>query len=234
LKRSAAALLTPLPDGALPAADVLAELLHRNERAEGRIRVTVTAGSLSGSGDADASLTVAATASPFLGYPDPLYEQGVTVIVSSYRSSPADPLAGHKTTSYLPRLLGLREARSARCMEAVWFTTSKHLAEGCLSNIFVIRDGVIRTPPLDTPVLPGIARAVVLEIARSVAIPVEECPLGIDDLLDAEEAFLTNTMMQVLPVVRVEKKDIGDARVGVTARRLLKEYRRLVKAECQG
>src|SRR6185503_6692986 len=103
---------------------------------------------------------------PLAGYSAELYAHGVQVIVCSYRASPTDPLGGHKTTSYFPRLLGLREAQQARCTEAIWFTTSKHLAEGCISNVFVVRDGAMKTPPLDTPVLPGIARGVVLEISQ--------------------------------------------------------------------
>lgn len=232
ISRSAAKLLTPLPDGALPDADALGELLQRNELQSARIRLTVTAGQLRAGHEHESMLTVATTATPLAPYAAELYSQGVSVIVCSYRVSTSDPLGGHKATSYFPRLLGLREAQQARCTEAIWFTTSKHLAEGCISNVFVVRDGIIKTPPLDTPVLPGIARGVVLEVAEVLSLSLEEMPLSIDDLLDADEVFLTNSMMQVLPVIRVEKKDIGGARVGEVARRLLVEYRKLIEMEC--
>lgn len=232
IRQSASRLLTPVSDGALPDAHTFGELLERNQMESARIRLTVTAGPLRGEGDDQPGLTIVATASSLSGYPAELYGQGVSVVVCSYRTSATDPTAGHKTTSYLPRLLGLREAQQARCTEAIWFTTSKHLAEGCISNVFIVQDGVIKTPPLDTPVLPGIARGVILEIARDCSLPAEETPLGIDDLLDAQEVFLTNSMMQVMPVIRVEKRDIGGARVGEVARRLLSEYRKLVEKEC--
>ncbi len=232
ISRSAARLLAPLPEGTLPDATALGELLRRNELQSARVRLTVTAGSLRNSSEKESELTVIATAAPLSDYPAELYNQGVSVIVSNYRTSNTDPTAGHKTTSYLPRLLGLREAQQARCTEAIWFTTTKHMAEGCISNVFVVRNGAIRTPPLDTPVLPGIARAMVLEIAKSCSLNAEETPLGIDDLLDAQEVFLTNSIMQVMPVIRVEKRDIGGGRVGEVARQLLREYRKLVEKEC--
>lgn len=232
LKRSAERLLSPLSDSALPDAQAFQELLRRNGLESARIRLTVTAGTLRNSPANQAELNVVATAAPLSDYPAELYNQGVSVIVSSYRLSATDPTAGHKTTSYLPRLLGLREAQQARCMESIWFTTSKHMAEGCISNVFVVRDGVIRTPPLDTPVLPGIARAAVLEIAESSSIKAEETPLGIDDLLDAQEVFLTSSIIQVMPVIRVEKRDIGGAKVGEVTRQLLRAYHELVEQEC--
>lgn len=230
ISRSAARLLAPLPEGTLPGATTFGELLRRNGLQSARVRLTVTAGSLRNSSENE--LTVVATAAPLSDYPAELYDQGVSVIVSNYRTSNTDPTAGHKTTSYLPRLLGLREAQQARCTESIWFTTTKHMAEGCISNVFVVRNGAIRTPPLDTPVLPGIGRAMVLEIAKSCSLKAEETPLGIDDLLDAQEVFLTNSIMQVMPVIRVEKRDIGSGRVGEVARQLLREYRKLVEKEC--
>ena len=232
LRRSAARLLSPLADDALPDAAVLSDLLERNQLESARIRLTVTAGQLRGERAEQATPTILATAASLSGYPAQLYQQGVAVIVCSYRLSASDPLAGHKTTSYLPRLLGLHEAQQARCMEAIWFTTGKHMAEGCISNVFVVRDGAIRTPPLSTPVLPGIARGVVLEIAKDCSLKAEETPLGIDDLLDAQEVFLTNSLMQIMPVIRVEKREIGGARVGEVARRLFTEYRKVVEKEC--
>ena len=98
--------------------------------------------------------------------------------------------------------------------------------------MFIARNGVIKTPPLDTPVLPGIARATVLELAPRAGHAVEETPLSIDDLLDADEVFLTNAILQIMPVIRVERHDIGKGRVGPIARKLLDEYRTLVKKEC--
>ena len=222
-----------MPCDALPSPSTLAELLDRNALSDARIRLTVSAGAVHGeSVEASADLTVCATASALTSYPHDFYERGVHVAICTYRVSPSDPLAGHKTTSYLPRLLALRDAQRARCVEALWFTTANRLAEGSISSVWIVRDGVLKTPPLDTPVLPGIARRVVLEIAKEVGIETRSCALTIDDLQDADEVLLTNAIMQVMPVVRVERRDIGAPRVGPIAKRLLEEYRRLVRKEC--
>lgn len=231
IRRSALRLLSPLPDESLPRAMDFANLLTHNNMSSARVRLTITAGPIRGDQEI-ASPTMLITASPLTGYPQEMHEHGITVAVCSFRTSPADPLGGHKTTSYFPRLLGLREAQQSRCTEAIWFTTSKHLAEGCISNVFVVRDGVLKTPPLDTPVLPGIARGLVLELASALSLKAEETPMGIDDLLDADEVFLTNSMMQVMPVVRVEKHAIKDARAGEMTRRIHGLYRETVRREC--
>jgi branched-subunit amino acid aminotransferase/4-amino-4-deoxychorismate lyase len=98
--------------------------------------------------------------------------------------------------------------------------------------VFVVQNGELKTPPLDTPVLPGTARRLVVGIARELDMRVDECPLTIDDLLDADEVLLTNAIIQVLPVIRVEKHDIHEGRVGPVAAKLLAAYRDHVKMEC--
>lgn len=233
LCRSAATILAPIDRDALPTADALAELLERNELDAARLRLTVSAGRVDGAKpDSTPQLTVIVTAGNLASYPDSFYARGVPVAICPYRQSPTDPLAGHKVTGHLSRLLGLREARQADCVEGLWFTTANRLAEGSISNVFVISEGTLKTPPLDTPVLPGIARGVVLAIARDEGIEAHECPLTIEDVLGADEILLTNAIMQVLPVIRVEKHDLNDGRVGPLAKRLLEGYRDRVRKEC--
>lgn len=235
IRRSAAVLLRPIERVELPSAMDLTELLDRNQLENARVRLTVSAGNMLAAVEGTASaLTVCATAQPLSPPPGHNYERGIQVSLCSFRQSPNDPIAGHKTLSYLPRIIGLREAHRANCTEALWFTTKNHLAEGCISNIFVVKTGMLRTPALDTPVLPGIARAIVLTLAAAAGIETRETTLSVDDLLDAEEVFLTNTMMQVLPVVRVERRDIGDGRVGPMAQKLKSDYEQLVRKECGG
>lgn len=234
LCRSASMLLVPVEQDQLPHAEKLADLMSRNNLTEARIRVMVTAGGMRAQSAKHApNLTVCATASTLSEYPKDLYERGIGVVVSRFRQTPKDPIAGHKTTCYLPRLLALREAQQARCMEAIWFSTKNHLAEGSISNVFIVRDGTLKTPPLDTPVLPGIARDTVLQLAKEAGIPAEETVLSIDDLLDANEVLLTNSIMQVMPVVKIEKKDVGDGRVGPIAKKLYAAYRTRVRKECR-
>ncbi len=233
LCRSAKVLLRPIPRDALPTRDVFEQLLAKNDLKIARVRLTVSAASmLDNSTEDEQSITVSITATPIAPSSAAADGNGVHVIITKYRVSPTDPIAPHKTIAYLPRLLGLREARSAHCMEALWFTTGSHLAEGSISNAFIVKNGVLKTPPLGTPVLPGITRAVVLELGGELEIDTQECPLSIDDLLDADEVFLTNVIMQVVPVIRVEKHDIADGHLGPVTKKLMAAFRDRVRKEC--
>lgn len=240
LMGSAQKLLLPLERPDLPLTSDFAELLERNGLTEARVRLTVTAGPTI---DQDTSrsqpqedrprLTVCTTATRFAAYPREFAERGMTVSISPYKVAPDDPLAGHKCTSYLPRLLALRDAHLKQCGEALWFTTGNLFTEGSISNVFVVREGKLQTPPLETPVLPGITRAAVLELAKIAGLQAEEKPLTIDDLLDAGEVFLTNSIMEVMPVCRVEKHQIGNGQPGPVTKRLGEDYRVLVEKECK-
>ena len=240
LMSSAEKLLFPLERPDLPLTSDFDELLHRNELSEARLRLTVSAGPTIGvepdditTGDGRPRLTVCATASPVSPYPPQLHSKGMTVTISPYKVSPDDPIAGHKCTDYLPRLLALRDAHAKGCNEAIWFTTNNLLSEGSISNVFLVRDHRLMTSPVETPVLPGITRAVVIELASAAGVEVEQKPLTIDDLLDADEVFLTNSIMEVMPVCRVEKCEIGGGKPGPLTRKMSNEYRSVVEKECK-
>lgn len=233
LAASANEVLSPIDPDLLPDAEAVKILLERNDLTEARVRLTVSAGSVVEANEPqDRRLTVCITAAPLVAYPAELYKTGVAVLISKYRQSRHDPLAGHKTTSYLPRLMALKHAGQAQCMEALWFTSDNVLAEGSISNVFIVSESVVSTPPIETPILPGIARRIVLELCESQGLRVEERAISIDDLLDAEEVFLTNSIMQIMPVNRVEKRDIYGGKPGPVAADLLKGYRERVMREC--
>lgn len=196
-----------------------------------RVRLTVTTGTLRAAAPTDPELTIVASASPGGEYPREAYERGVTVVVSDYRQSVTDPTCGHKTTSYFARLASLRKAHTAGAFEALWFTDAHVLAEGAISNVFLVDDGVLLTPPLETPVLPGITRAAVLEVARENKIPIREEESSLQDVLNADEIFLTNSVMEIVPVVRVEREAIGLERPGEITARLCEGYCDLVEKE---
>lgn len=202
------------------------QVLDANRLQDARIRFTVTPPSPQAE---HAGPNLLVTAQELVGYPPELYRQGMTVYVcDQYRQSAHDPLAGHKTTSYFPRLLVLRNAQDRACGEGLWFTPQNLLAEGCMSNVFLVKNERLHTPPLDTPVLPGITRAAILELAGRIGIPVDESPRSIKDLLEADEVFLTNAVMEVMPVTRVEKKAIADEKPGPVTHRLAEAYQELV------
>jgi len=142
-------------------------------------------------------------------------------------------MCGHKTICYYPRLLALNLAHQRRAAEAIWFTMENRLAEGCVSNVFLVKNSILQTPSLGTPVLPGIARKTVLELARQQSIEVVEKDLFVTDLLDADEVFLTNVVMEVLPVISVEKRAIGSGTVGPVTQRLRDAFANAVEQECK-
>ena len=197
-------------------------LLQANELFDARLRLSVSNGPIQPDGTPSSNLLI--TAAPFVPYPKDYYGKGVRVILSDYRQNSKDPYSGHKTTCYGPRLAALRDAHARLAAEALWFTTENKLAEGCVSNVFLVRDGALCTPPLTTPVLDGIARKTVLEIAEKETLTVAEKPLAIDDLLAAEEVFLTNVIMQVLPVVAIEAHTVADGKPGTLTKRLMESY----------
>lgn len=208
------------------------EVVNATEHSDARVRVTVTTGSLR-AGEADQpELTIVVSAAAGGRYPPELYQRGAALAMSRYRQNPFDPATGHKTTSYFSRLASLREAHAAGAHEALWLTIDDEVAEGAISNVFVVQGGVLRTPPLDLPVLPGITRAAVLEVAQALGLPAVEAPLQIEDVLNADELFLTNSMMEVLPAVMLERHVLGSGKPGELTGRIREAYAALVQREC--
>jgi branched-chain amino acid aminotransferase len=229
-------------------AETVARLLETNGVPDARVRLTATRGPLAlrePQGDPEQGRRVAdavdddeappatfiITAGPMTPYPAELYEKGATVVVSDIRVSPDDPTVYHKTTGYLRNLLALRDAHRARATEALIFNTKGRLAEGSLSNVFVVSGGRLLTPPVEEGLLAGITRAAVLELAASVGVPAEQRPLAVREVLDADEMFLTNSILELLPVGRVERKEIGDGLPGPVTKQLASAYRDLVIRE---
>jgi branched-subunit amino acid aminotransferase/4-amino-4-deoxychorismate lyase len=225
MEASARRLNIPLGDAVRRIPGAVQAVLEANRLSSARVRITVTP---PGSTEEPEQVTLLVRAEETRGYPPELYEKGMTAcMLTEHRQSRTDPLAGHKTTSYFPRLLALRDAQDRQCGEGFWFTPDNQLAEGCMSNIFLVRDGTLCTPPLDTPVLPGVTRAIVLDLARNQGIPVAERACWIDDLLNASEVFITNAVMEVMPVSRLERHPVADAKLGPITRQLADAYREL-------
>jgi len=212
-------------------ADAVYAVLKANELTDARLRLTLTSGPM-GQPDENRKPTVIIMATKLQPYPAEYYKKGVLVVLSPFRQNPADPLCGHKTTSYFSRIITLNLAHQKNAAEALWFTTDNRLAEGCISNVFLVKNSVLYTPLTTMPVLPGIARKTVLEIASKNSIQVVEKDLYINDLLDADEVFLTNVIMQVMPVNGIEKHTVGNGKVGQMTERLRKLFEEFVKEKC--
>jgi branched-chain amino acid aminotransferase len=206
------------------------ELLRANALEDARLRLTLTAGPMDDARDARSTLLITATA--LKPYPCRHYSEGVLVVLSPFRQTAADPVCGHKTVNYLSRMLALDVARRAGAAEALWFTADNRLAEGCISNVFLVKDSVLYSPGIETPVLAGVARKTVCRIAVDRAMPLVEKDLHISDCLEADEVFLTNVIMKVMPVVRIERHSVGGGRVGPLTGRISRYFDDVVEKAC--
>jgi branched-chain amino acid aminotransferase len=165
---------------------------------------------------------------PLQGPPASAWTEGVTVaVVGVRRASPAavDPSA--KTGAHLPHVLAVREARAAGAHEALLLDERGFLTEGSSSNLFSVALGRLRTPPLAAGILEGVTRGVVLRLAHAEGIRVEEVALRPEDLEAADEIFITSTVREILPVVRLGERPVGTGRPGPVTERLHRAFRRL-------
>jgi branched-subunit amino acid aminotransferase/4-amino-4-deoxychorismate lyase len=243
LAASAAALRLTARLRSGPLAEAVQATLERSGLKAARVRVTITGGDLGrlqATGQSALDPTIVVVAQPPTEYPDELFQQGVRVVVAGARANPLDPGAGHKTLAYWSRIAALQQAAAARAGEALWFSTTNHLASGSVSNVFLVRGGELHTPlargeeapgTVPNPVLPGITRAAIHELADATGVAHRAGMLTIDDVLGADEAFLTNSSWGVLPVVGVERAAIGGGAVGPVTSRLRAAWLELVERE---
>ena len=213
-------------------AEAINKVLRANKLTDARLRLTLTNGPMAESEEQRKS-TLLITAAKFRPYPPEYYKKGVLVVLCPFKQNPIDPASGRKTTSYFSRMIALNLAHQKKAAEAIWFTVDNRLAEGCISNVFLFKNSELYTPPINTPVLPGVARKTVCLLAKQNSIKLTEKDLSIDDLLGADEIFLTNVIMQVMPITRVENHTVGDGRVGDVAKKLQTSFDQLVKSECE-
>ena len=150
-------------------------------------------------------------------------DNGITAKISSWKRVGANviPHASKATGIYLNSMLATTEARRGGYDEAILLTDDGYVADGPGENIFTVKEGVIRTPPLSTSILPGITRNSVITIARDLGYVVEETSLIRADLALAEEVFMTGTAAEVTPVRSVDDVEVG---VGPVTRQLQKAY----------
>jgi branched-chain amino acid aminotransferase len=159
-------------------------------------------------------------------YPEELYERGLEVVaVPTMRNHHNVVSPKIKSLNYLNNILAKIEARHAGVVEAIMLNSAGYVAECTGDNIFVVSDGELRTPPPDAGILEGITREVVMDLARRDGIPVREMPMTRFDLYVADESFLTGTAAEIIPVVRIDSRDIGDGTPGQMTLRLLQMFR---------
>lgn len=182
-----------------------------NRMGEGALRLTLTAG---GEGVRPGLFVTARENS----YTPDQYRDGIRAGFSSVRKNELSPLARHKTLNYFENIIARREAGAAGWGEAFFLNTSGYLAEGAVSNIFLVAGGTVVTPDPASGLLPGITRERVIEACLREGIKVEERAVLPAELHRAGECFITNSLMGVLPVIRVGDTLVGSGGPGAVTR----------------
>jgi branched-chain amino acid aminotransferase len=160
-----------------------------------------------------------------------LYEKGLTAISVSVRRNPSEALPPNvKSLNYLNNILAKIEANYKGGDEAIFFDTNGYVSEGSGDNIFVVKNGVVITPPTINN-LRGITRQVALEIAESMGIVIREQNLGYFDLYSADEVFVTGTAAEVAPITLIDGRSIGTGKPGPITRQLMEAFRRVADSE---
>jgi branched-chain amino acid aminotransferase len=167
-------------------------------------------------------------------YPEELYEQGMHVIVAKRPRIPIPCLDPRiKSLNYLNNILAKIEAIDAGVLEAIMLNTDGQVSECTGDNIFAIKDGRILTPSTSTGILHGVTRRFVIkEIAPACGYEVEEAVFPLDELLSADEVFLTGTAAEVIGVTKIDDTVIGDGTVGPVTKACIAEFRRRIAEGC--
>lgn len=165
-------------------------------------------------------------------FPAELYEEGVKVITAATRKNhPACINPNIKSLNYLNNIFAKMEANHAGVSEAIQMNLSGHVCEGSADNIFVIRDGILKTPPPNDGVLIGITRNTVMELAEELGIEVRETSMTSHDLYSADELFLTGTAAEMIPVIAVDNRRIGSGKPGPIFRKILDKLKEVTRSE---
>ncbi len=164
--------------------------------------------------------------------PEPAaYEKGVrVVIVDVVRNHPESVNPMIKSNNLMNSALAMQEALKSNAFEGVMRNYRGELSECTTSNLFVVKNGVALTPPLDAGLLPGITREFLFDVGRDVGVEVREQVLRDEDLFGADEAFLTSTTREAVPIVTVNDRTVGNGRPGPIMWKLLNGFRRFADA----
>ncbi|ASV73102.1 Branched-chain amino acid aminotransferase [Thermogutta terrifontis] len=232
---SAKAIWLTIPMTKEEMARAIEETLRINGIEDGYIRVVVTrgVGTLGLDPNRCSNPQVIIITDHISLYPKELYEKGLEIVtVSTVRNHPAALSPRIKSLNYLNNILAKIEGLQAGCIEALMLNHKGEVAECTGDNIFLVRRGELFTPPREAGILEGITRAAVIELAQEAGLKVHEVPLTKHDVYIADECFLTGTAAEIVPVVKVDSRPIGDGKPGPITRDLMERFHRLTRNHC--
>jgi branched-chain amino acid aminotransferase len=234
LEYSAKAIMLQLPLSRQELIDVTCETCRRNNLKDGYIRLVVTRGV----GDLGLAPwlcpkpSIFVIASTIQLYPKEYYDNGLAIVtVPTRRINSAALPPTVKSLNYLNNILGKLEARQSGALEAIMLNDQGYIAECTADNIFVVHKGELLTPPASQGALKGVTRQTILDIAKDIGLPAREVDLMRYDVWCADECFLTGSGAEVIPVVKLDGREVGSGKPGPVFAKLLGEFRKRVTAE---
>lgn len=234
LYRSAKSILLEIPYTQDELTELVCETVRRNALTSAYIRLVVTRGS----GDLGLNPYNCSKARVFIiaeqlsMFPKALYEQGIQAITAATRRMRGDVLNPKiKSLNYLNNILIKMEAMHAGANEAIVLNHEGYVVEGSGENIFLVRDGVLVTPPSYLGALEGITRQAVIDLAPSLGLEVRQEPFTQHDVYVADEVFLTGTAAEIVPVVGVDRRTIGDGVPGPVTKRVHAAFQEIVRSD---
>jgi len=232
LFNSAKAIWLTIPMSPAEMSKAINDTVEANDIVDGYVRVVVTrgAGSLGLDPNKCSNPQVIIIADVISLYPAELYQQGLAIVtVSVMRTHPAALNPRIKSLNYLNNILAKIEGLQAGCIEALMLNHKGEIAECTGDNIFLVRKGVLYTPPIDAGILEGVTRQAVIDLAVKAGIEVREVALTKHDVYIADEVFLTGSAAEVIPVVKVDSRAIGSGKPGPMTLELSKQFHALTR-----
>lgn len=209
------------------------ETVKRNQLRDGYVRLTVTRG-VGGVGltaPSKMTSTVLIVASQLKPYGEKFYEKGMKVTFLSQRRGGTSIVFQLKSTSFLASILGKIETQRRGADEGIFLSERGEVTEGTVSNVFMVKDDSVFTPPCASGLLPGVTRQIVCFLAQELSLGPAEKVLWPEDVMGADEVFLTNSLMEVMSVREVDGQSIGSGEPGPITKQLHQAYRDCVASQ---
>ncbi|AYO30181.1 branched-chain-amino-acid transaminase [Biomaibacter acetigenes] len=232
LYNGARAIMLDIPLTKQQMIEVVLETLRRNQLRDAYIRLVVSRG------EGDLGLdprkchkpTIVCITDKIVLYPDKMYEEGLEIITAATRRNPPEAVNPQmKSLNYLNNIMAKIEANLAGVPEALILNVDNYVAECTGDNIFIVKNGVIITPPTYAGLLIGITRNAIIEAAQNLGIKVEEKLFTRYEVYTADECFLSGTAAEAIPVVKVDGRVIGEGKPGPVTKQILKAFKELIK-----